>query len=165
MANKPTFVPSVRAGDAGCLASVEEFGIEVGVLKREQAEKALGGLLQSHCRALLQRGNTSGATPEQMKLAKAVIENGFEFHAAPKEPAHKVLMAMIENLCTTDEPADWLPPVMNSLCGVLQAMVIPAKARPEITERLEKIIAASGNASLVPIIRRTVDAIPPTFEA
>lgn len=83
MAVKIVFVPVIEEGDAGCLATVTEFGIQVGIMGRgvrERTVKGLAILLDSHCHGLAEFGHKlPDVTPAQIELAKQVLESGFEF--------------------------------------------------------------------------------------
>lgn len=79
MAGKPSFRISVTEGSDGCIARIEEFGIQVAMSTRQDALRSLPRLLSDHCAVLVKRANdkTVDTTPGRVELAKRVNKEGF----------------------------------------------------------------------------------------
>lgn len=77
------FVPVVYEGNAGCLASIEEFGLQVGTPTRALSLYCLRVLLRDFCVTLPRRRDSCDATEAQLELAEAVNKFGFELMPDP----------------------------------------------------------------------------------
>jgi len=70
-------------GDAGFSMEVPVFGVGLHLPPvppdgKDQVFQALLSLISDHCAVLVRRGGTKNTTPEQLALARQIVQDGVE---------------------------------------------------------------------------------------